>query len=78
MPICVVGFPLGAMATRSKALETREAIADGAEEIDMVINIGALKGGDHDLVFEDIKAVVRAAQRAAGEGDPRDHDARAG
>ena len=62
MPICVVGFPLGAMATRSKALETREAIADGAEEIDMVINIGALKGGDHDLVFEDIKAVVRAAQ----------------
>ena len=37
MPICVVGFPLGAMATRSKALETREAIADGAEEIDMVI-----------------------------------------
>ena len=62
MPICVVGFPLGAMATRSKALETREAINDGAEEIDMVINIGALKGGDHDLVFEDIKAVVRAAQ----------------
>jgi len=62
MPICVVGFPLGAMATRSKALETREAISDGAEEIDMVINIGALKGGDHDLVFQDIQAVVRAAQ----------------
>jgi deoxyribose-phosphate aldolase len=62
MPICVVGFPLGAMATRSKALETREAIADGAEEIDMVINIGALKGGDHDLAFQDIQAVVRAAQ----------------
>ena len=62
MPICVVGFPLGAMSTRSKALETREAIADGAEEIDMVINIGALKGGDHDLVFQDIQAVVRAAQ----------------
>jgi len=62
MPICVVGFPLGAMATRSKALETREAIADGAEEIDMVINIGALKGGDHDRVFQDIQAVVRAAQ----------------
>jgi deoxyribose-phosphate aldolase len=62
MAICVVGFPLGAMATRSKALETREAISDGAEEIDMVINIGALKGGDHDLVFQDIQAVVRAAQ----------------
>ena len=62
MPICVVGFPLGAMATRSKALETREAIADGAEEIDMVINIGALKGGDHDRVYQDIQAVVRAAQ----------------
>jgi deoxyribose-phosphate aldolase len=62
MPICVVGFPLGAMATRSKALETREAIADGAEEIDMVINIGALKGGDHDAVFQDIQAVVRASQ----------------
>ena len=62
MPICVVGFPLGAMATRSKALETREAIADGAEEIDMVINIGALKGGDHDTVYSDIQAVVRAAQ----------------
>lgn len=62
MPICVVGFPLGAMSTRSKALETREAIADGAEEIDMVINIGALKGGDHDRVFQDIQAVVRAAQ----------------
>ena len=62
MPICVVGFPLGAMATRSKALETREAIADGAEEIDMVINIGALKGGDHDAVYADIQAVVRAAQ----------------
>jgi deoxyribose-phosphate aldolase len=62
MAICVVGFPLGAMATRSKSLETREAIADGADEIDMVINIGALKGGQHDLVFDDIKAVVKAAQ----------------
>lgn len=60
-PICVVGFPLGAMATRSKAQETREAVADGAEEIDMVINIGMLRGGDHDGVFDDIKAVVDAA-----------------
>lgn len=61
-PICVVGFPLGAMVTSAKAMETREAIRLGAEEIDMVINIGALKGGDHDLVLNDIRAVVDAAQ----------------
>ncbi len=61
-PICVVGFPLGAMATPAKAAETRQAIADGAREIDMVINIGWLKGGDHDAVFDDIRAVVEAAQ----------------
>ena len=61
MPICVVGFPLGAASTDSKAYETRRAIADGAEEIDMVINIGHLKGGDHDAVFDDIRAVVEAA-----------------
>lgn len=62
MPICVVGFPLGAMSTAAKAAETRQAIADGAAEIDMVIDIGALKGGDHDHVFDDIRAVVEAAQ----------------
>lgn len=61
-PICVVGFPLGAASTESKAFETRQAIADGAAEIDMVINIGWLKGGDHDAVFDDIRAVVEAAQ----------------
>jgi deoxyribose-phosphate aldolase len=61
MPICVVGFPLGAMATSSKAMETRQAIADGAHEIDMVINIGWLKGGDFDAVFDDIHAVVEAS-----------------
>jgi len=61
MAIAVVGFPLGAMATSSKAEETRQAVADGAEEIDMVINIGALKGGDHDLVYDDIRAIVQAA-----------------
>ena len=60
-PIAVVGFPLGAMVTPAKAAETRQAIADGAQEIDMVINIGALKGGDHDLVYKDIRAVVEAA-----------------
>ncbi|NOY26704.1 MAG: deoxyribose-phosphate aldolase [Oligoflexia bacterium] len=61
MTVCVVGFPLGAMVTVAKAAETRQAIADGAQEIDMVINIGALKGGDHDRVFDDISAVVDAA-----------------
>ena len=61
-PIAVVGFPLGAMVSAAKAAETRQAIADGAQEIDMVINIGALKGGDHDLVYRDIHAVVEAAQ----------------
>ena len=61
MAIAVVGFPLGAMATTSKASETRQAVADGAQEIDMVINIGALKGGDHNLVYDDIRSVVDAA-----------------
>jgi len=62
MAICVVGFPLGAMVTAAKAAETREAIRLGADEIDMVINIGALKSGDYDLVLEDIRQVVSAAQ----------------
>jgi deoxyribose-phosphate aldolase len=61
MTICVVGFPLGAATTRAKAAETREAIANGAAEIDMVVNLGWLKGGEHDKVFDDIKAVVEAA-----------------
>ena len=60
-PNAVVGFPLGEMVTPAKAAETRQAIADGAQEIDMVINIGALKGGDHDTVYRDIRAVVEAA-----------------
>jgi deoxyribose-phosphate aldolase len=61
MTICVVGFPLGAATSRAKAAETREAIANGAAEIDMVINIGLLKSGEHDRVFDDIKAVVDAS-----------------
>ena len=62
VPVCaVVGFPLGAMNPRSKAYETREAIRCGAGEIDMVLNIGALKSGDYALVLKDIKAVVEAA-----------------
>jgi deoxyribose-phosphate aldolase len=56
----VVGFPLGAMDSRTKAFETRRAIEDGASEIDMVINIGALKSGDIKTVEEDIRAVRRA------------------
>lgn len=61
MPICVVGFPLGAMATVAKAAETRQAVTDGAVEVDMVINVGWLKGGEYGLVRDDISAVVEAA-----------------
>lgn len=57
----VVGFPLGANTPDVKAFETKSAIANGAGEIDMVINIGAAKDGNYDLVREDIKAVVDAA-----------------
>jgi len=58
----VVGFPLGAMTSRSKAFETREAISDGASEIDMVINVGLLKSGDYHGVEEDIRTVRRATR----------------
>ena len=58
----VVGFPLGATTSEVKAQETTAAIADGADEIDMVINIGALKEGDEELVEADICAVVAAAR----------------
>ena len=58
---CVVGFPLGAMDTASKCFEAKTAVENGAEEVDMVINVGALKSGHMDLVYEDIKAVVDAA-----------------
>jgi deoxyribose-phosphate aldolase len=54
----VVGFPLGANEPAIKAMEARRAIRNGAREIDMVINIGALKSGNDDLVFRDIQAVV--------------------
>ncbi|GAB3795338.1 deoxyribose-phosphate aldolase [Virgibacillus kimchii] len=57
----VIGFPLGATSTESKAFETKQAVNDGAAEVDMVINIGLLKSGDHELVKNDIKAVVQAA-----------------
>ena len=58
----VIGFPLGATTSAAKAFETSEAIKNGADEVDMVINIGALKDGNQDLVFNDIQAVVKAAQ----------------
>jgi deoxyribose-phosphate aldolase len=58
----VVGFPLGANATDVKALEARRAIRDGADEIDMVINVGALKSGQDDVVYKDIRAVVEACE----------------
>ena len=59
---CVVGFPFGAQPTETKAMETRAAIRQGAKEIDMVINIGALKGGDDELVLWDIRGVVEACR----------------
>ena len=61
----VIGFPLGANKTSVKAFETAEAVADGADEVDMVINIGALREGNTELVYNDIKAVVDAAGDAA-------------
>lgn len=57
----VIGFPLGANTPEVKAFETRDAIANGATEVDMVLNIGALKSGDLDLVKRDVAAVVEAA-----------------
>ncbi len=60
----VVGFPLGAGATTAKVAETEEAIREGAQEIDMVLNIGELRGGNFAAVQNDIQAVVTAAHRA--------------
>ena len=58
----VVGFPLGQMTSEAKAYETAEAVFRGADEIDMVINVGRVKDGDYDYVREDIQTVVNAAQ----------------
>ena len=60
----VVGFPLGASSTASKVFETTDAIANGADEIDMVINIGEPKAGHAELVREDIRAVAEATPAA--------------
>lgn len=61
----VVGFPLGATLPQVKAFEAQEAIKDGAAEVDMVINVGALKSGRLDLVEADIKAVAEACKGKA-------------
>jgi len=58
----VVGFPLGATTTETKVFETKQAIKNGTDEIDMVINIGALKNGDYNFVKKDIQKVVKAAK----------------
>src|SRR5712691_9254029 len=57
----VIGFPLGANAPDTKSYEARRAIFDGASELDMVINVGALKSAEHDLVSRDIRGVVEVA-----------------
>ncbi len=60
----VIGFPLGQMSTKAKALETQCAVEDGAQEIDMVLNVAALKDGKYDVVLEDIQAVKAACGNA--------------
>lgn len=62
MVCTVIGFPLGAMASSAKAFETKNAIQDGASEVDMVLNVGEMKAGNYDVVRDDVKAVVAAAQ----------------
>ncbi len=59
---CVVGFPLGAQDSQIKLLEARKAIREGAQEVDMVLNVGALKGKDDALVLKDIRGVVEACK----------------
>ncbi|WP_337606800.1 deoxyribose-phosphate aldolase [Claveliimonas sp.] len=61
----VIGFPLGAMSTAAKAAEARQAIFDGAEELDMVIHIGMLKDGNNEYVEQDIHSVVEEARGKA-------------
>jgi deoxyribose-phosphate aldolase len=64
--VCTVaGFPLGANITPVKAFETQKAVEEGADEVDMVINIGRMKSGDYNFVMRDIRAVVEAAGKRA-------------
>ncbi len=60
LPIAVIGFPLGAASSEAKAFEAREAVRNGAREIDMVIHLGALRGKDYATVLNDIRTVVEA------------------
>ncbi|MFQ5797790.1 MAG: deoxyribose-phosphate aldolase [Bacteroidota bacterium] len=60
----VIGFPLGATTTAAKVLEAEDAIRDGAQELDMVINVGMLKSGEHEYVEDDIFSVVSTARRS--------------
>jgi deoxyribose-phosphate aldolase len=62
MTIAVVGFPLGMMSTAAKVYETRWCVEHGAEEIDMVLNHGAVRSGDHEQAALDINAITKAAQ----------------
>lgn len=64
-PCCVIGFPLGAHTTRAKVFEAKEAVKNGAKELDMVINIGAAKARKWKAVRKDIEAVVKAAGERA-------------
>ena len=63
LPCTVIGFPHGAHLTSVKVFEAEQAIADGCKELDMVINIGRMKGGDYDYVEKDIRAVAEAAHK---------------
>jgi deoxyribose-phosphate aldolase len=62
----VIGFPLGATSSETKAFETKQALQDGAKEVDMVLNIGMLKAGDDGFVLDDIRTVVDAAKQHGG------------
>ena len=62
LPIAVIGFPLGAHPTSAKVEEARSVVMDGAREIDMVINIGALKNREYKIVHDDIESVVKAVK----------------
>jgi len=66
IPCCVIGFPFGAQTPEAKAAEAKDAVLNGARELDMVINLGAIKSKDWALVERDVKAVVDAADGKAG------------
>ena len=73
VPVCtVIGFPLGATTTAAKVAEAKQALAEGCEEFDMVINIGRLKMGDTDYVRDEIRALKQAVGEQGAEGYHRD------